>query len=405
MTIPTGRSYLIYRRSRLGEAHLLVESQRLLGIPTWQDVSDLAPEPLEDEIRNVLAEEETANAVVLLTPEVRDSAVIQRLECPLAFARHERADGFFIVFVLAGGLGYEEANSLLRVRFGNQDLDAWNIHHVRRDPLDQSAALDIAHAVLRERLKRIQKTSSPESPLRVSLYTRSKPPFGTDRALALDWSGFFDGRKAEPATWTSRLLPALSRVSLRVRELTPGRNVEFDGLASIPAVIALGREFSLPSGSRACWLQNIPPIATADRWGLHMGRSESNCIGVMTSGKVDAEDIAVLVSVAQDVRPAFDATREALPRFRCLVEVSAAGLGTGPITGGQAVDLAHVTINNIRLARSQFRPSGRVHLFASVPLGLAFMLGQLLNAVGPVQTYEYHPCGLVGRYEPSAALG
>ncbi len=41
MTDATGRSFLSYRRTRLTEARLLVEAQHDLGIPTWQDLSEL----------------------------------------------------------------------------------------------------------------------------------------------------------------------------------------------------------------------------------------------------------------------------------------------------------------------------------------------------------------------------
>lgn len=405
MTAPSGRSYLVYKRCRLKEAQLLVEAQRLVGIPTWQDVSDLAPERTEDEIRAVLADESIANAVVLLTPEVRESPVIQRLECPLAFERHANNDGFFIVFALAGGLRYDEANPLLRPRFGNQDLDIWNVVRAPRDPLDVGGAMEVVRVVLRERLERIRLRARPDMPLRISLYTRSRPPFDPDKALNLDWSGLFEGRTAvSPDAWASRLLPALREMARQVREVMHDREVVFDGLASIPAAIALGHAFCLPTGMKACWLQNMPPSGDMSPWGLHTGRTVSNCRITTARGCVAAEDIAVLVSASQNTRPAFDAAREALPRFRSVVELASPDAGATPLPVGQAIDMAHQTVDCIRRTRDECRASGRVHLFASVPLGLAFMLGQLLNAIGPVQTYEYHPTGLVGRYEEAALL-
>src|SRR6185503_15378624 len=37
----TGRSFLSYRRTRANEARLLIEAQHDIGIPTWQDLSEL----------------------------------------------------------------------------------------------------------------------------------------------------------------------------------------------------------------------------------------------------------------------------------------------------------------------------------------------------------------------------
>ena len=41
----------------------------------------------------------------------------------------------------------------------------------------------------------------------------------------------------------------------------------------------------------------------------------------------------------------------------------------------------------------------------SVPVGLAMLIGQLLNTLGPVQTYEHIQVDAIGVYEPAAVLG
>ena len=72
MTDPTGLSFLSYRRGRAAEAKLLIEAQRDRGIPTWQDVTDLPSSPTEIELRRVLADPATANAILFVTPEVEE---------------------------------------------------------------------------------------------------------------------------------------------------------------------------------------------------------------------------------------------------------------------------------------------------------------------------------------------
>ena len=104
MTIPTGRSFISYRRNRLAEVAELVAAQKERGIPTWQDIEDLRTEPTEAEIRNVLASNETANVLLWLTPDVDQSPMITKVEVPCAVERHKRQDGFFILPVAAGGL-------------------------------------------------------------------------------------------------------------------------------------------------------------------------------------------------------------------------------------------------------------------------------------------------------------
>jgi hypothetical protein len=40
----------------------------------------------------------------------------------------------------------------------------------------------------------------------------------------------------------------------------------------------------------------------------------------------------------------------------------------------------------------------------AVPVGLAMLIGQLLNTFGRVQTYEHIPTDAVGIYRPAALL-
>jgi hypothetical protein len=82
MTDAAGRSFLSYRRTRAGEARLLIEAQHDVGIPTWQDVSELEEGHAESLLREAIADPTTANAVCWLTPEVERSAVITRTELP-----------------------------------------------------------------------------------------------------------------------------------------------------------------------------------------------------------------------------------------------------------------------------------------------------------------------------------
>ena len=103
MTDATGRSFLSYRRTRINEARLLIEAQHEVGIPTWQDLTELEEGHTEEQLRSALADPATANAVVWLTPDVETSTVITRVELPAIVARMEVKDRFFMIPVAAGG--------------------------------------------------------------------------------------------------------------------------------------------------------------------------------------------------------------------------------------------------------------------------------------------------------------
>ena len=74
-------------------------------------------------------------------------------------------------------------------------------------------------------------------------------------------------------------------------------------------------------------------------------------------------------------------------------------------SAGKAVHLARLVVKSARKAREEYRVSGRVHLFIAGPVGLGMLVGQLLNTLGQVQTYEHIPEGAVGHYSPAALLG
>ena len=65
-------------------------------------------------------------------------------------------------------------------------------------------------------------------------------------------------------------------------------------------------------------------------------------------------------------------------------------------TPGQAVDIARKTVEAARGARNEYAVGGQVHLFMAVPAGLAMLIGQLLNTLGPIQTYEHIPSNPIG---------
>jgi hypothetical protein len=73
-------------------------------------------------------------------------------------------------------------------------------------------------------------------------------------------------------------------------------------------------------------------------------------------------------------------------------------------TPGQAVDAVHRTMAAVNDARTQWRGIRRIHFFLAVPTGYAFLLGQLINGLGPVYTYEHDPSDAIGVYRRAAIL-
>jgi hypothetical protein len=404
MTDPTGRSFLSYRRARKDEAALLIAAQHNHGIPTWQDVHNLGPVPTEDEIRRVLADPTTASAVLFITPEVESSLIIRNVEVPKIIQRAETGDGFFIVPLAAGGLDYAKAAELTSNYLSAQNLADWNMHKVPTSTLSPSQAAEIAHRVLIQRQQAIHGYLPAGDSLRVGIFVRRPPAFQLGTALALDWSSRFTEKETTTETWQETLLPALARVVEAIRQHAPGRDVEAFGLPTLPAALAFGCAFLSTSGLRASWRQ-ITPGHPDQLWTLAETRSDSGFKPNIMSRDANARDIAVLVSIADNAEPLFAAYRKNLPPLRALVQVTKPGSYPHVIRSpGEATDVALAVQDGMRTARREYGSIGTVHLFMAAPAGIAVLVGQLLNTLGAVQTYEHLSIDGSGCYKPAAFL-
>jgi hypothetical protein len=403
MTDPTGRSFLSYRRACTDDAKRLIEAQRDVGIPTWQDLRNLENAPAEDAIRSVLKDPSTANALLWLTPEVSGSPVIQKLEIPEILARFRRNDGFFVTPVLARGVKYEEVESLLDPRFAS-GLKDWNLRRLASDlPITSREAAEVAAWVLERRIERIHRSLPPDEPLRIALYTREPAPFQPGKiALSLDWSHRFEGREAHPGAWDEHLLPALRTVALSISAHASGRRLEAGGLPSLSACVALGCAFLATRFPHVAWKQVFR--TTSELWGLHAAPEPSGFTAKIEARDVAARDLAVIVSVTEDAELALAASPD-LPPFRALVRITKPGDPPHRLNSpGEAVDLVNQVITAARAARRTFCDAQCTHLFLAAPAGVALMLGQLANTLGPLQTYEHLPVDIVGRYHPAVRL-
>lgn len=404
MTDPTGRTFVSYRRSRLAEIELLVLALHDHGVPTWQDVTDLDAEPTPEELRRVLRDPHTASAILWITPDVEDSAVIRKIEVPEMIARKKKGDGFFVQPVAAGGLDYGEAADKADRYLGVENLKRWNLEKAEGDPIEAAEAARVAELVLRRRIKEIDRALAPGEPLRISINTRVKAPSAVGMALSLDWIGRFDGRLASPGSWDDRLLPALNTAAATIRELAPGRPVVAEGRCSLPAAMALGAAFIAPAGPELRWLQR--KFGREDQlWSLSESREKARLEIAPVEGDVLSQDVAVLVSINHDVAEALKVSEDQLPNFRGYVCVAGSGGEEADLkTPGQAVDAACRTVEAIKKAKREWRDVRRVHVFMAAPTGFAVMFGQLINGLGPVQTYEHLQEDAIGVYRRAALL-
>jgi hypothetical protein len=215
----------------------------------------------------------------------------------------------------------------------------------------------------------------------------------------------FGGRTIKsPGLWPQFLLPALETIAQVCEEHAPGRRIVAEGLCALPAAIALGSTFLATRRLSLSWRQ-ISPNRPPEFWSLDAKPALSGFEAQISHNNPAGDDLALLVSVASNVEPAFAATRPQLDQLRGLVVVAKPGIYPHDLeTAGQARDVVRVVVEGLRRARDLLQPKGTLHLFLAVPAGLAMMIGQMLNTFGPVQTYEHMPTDAVGVYEPAVLL-
>ena len=329
--------------------------------------------------------------------------MVRKVEAPLILERARQNDGFFVVPVVAGGLDYDQAAKLLDPVFTLEDLKHWNLRKVAGDPIGSEAATDIATRVLRRRIAAIHRHLPAGEPLRIVLHTRKASP-DPKAALVLHWLHRFDGREAKPGAWDDYLLPALETVATVIQEVASGRPTKATGFASIPAVVALGTRFLAPRGLAIGWEQ-YKEGRELQKWSLAARKEASGFQARCEARDLAAENLAVLVSVADHVEPVFAASQGELSCFRAILRFWKTGEPPHDLeNAGQAADLAYSIQREIRSALKNYPDVRCVHLFMAVPVGLAMMVGQLLNNVNAVQTYEMVPSGSGKRYKAAALI-
>ena len=403
MTDASGKSFLSYRSTRANEAALLIAAQHDRGIPTWQDRRDLAETPTGDELRRILADPLTANALLWITPDVESSDIVRKIEVPGILQRVRAEDGFYLVPVCAGGISYAEAGRVVG-QLSIDNLTDWNLRKVSGDPIDPTEATTIAQYLLKRRIQALDKQLDGPAPFVVTLHTRTRPPFKVGTALALDWSERFVGREAPNATWETFLLPALRDVVDAIRRYGNGRRIVASGLPSIPAATAFGVAFLAQAGVEIAWNQYTPG-RSEQLWSIGEPRVQTNFSVKTTERDISSTDLAVLLSVTEDVEPAFVQSASTLPKFRAITRIFPPAPGRFDIpSAGHASDIAAILIEAIRDTRRAYRPLGAIHLFMAVPVGLAMLIGQQLNTFGEVQTYEHISTDGVGMYMAAATL-
>lgn len=397
MTNPRGRVFVSYRRSRSREVGLLSAELNARGVPTWRDVESLRGEPTENAIRESLASPDTSGAILWLTPDVIDSAIVREVEVPLAIARRKRNDGFWTIIVLAGGLTYERVREVIGGALGTTDLSTWNVKKSSHRNVTTAAITDYAAQALEERIHAISTSTDQSSTLTITTDVKGTPAADrTNRDLHINWTDYFFDTVPTAKAWNimARAAQDIGRAS---KAHLPGNgHVILDGTPSLPAATLLGAQFSARDGVPMTWRQRNPNGDMSD-WNIPAdGTSElarQHGWTVQTEYQDSTStDVALSVQINASVASAIGRTTS-LPRtWRATVTIEpppGRSLLDQPVQPGEAASLVLATITALRDVRDSVHHITAIHAFTAAPAGFGALLGSRIATLPPIITYEF----------------
>lgn len=404
MTELTGKMFVSYRRNQADIAEALITSLHEHGIRTWQDISDLRTEPTQAEIRKVLevGNPELAGGIVLVSKDVSESDIISELELPGLHNRWKNEEEFFVVVALCPGIDPDDATDILAESPTLFDFSGWNMTKLGAKADTPAAADDVATAVLTERVRLTHGRLDADQPLDLSLDTYGSPSYASRPTVTIDWSSHFTDGHSVPHLWNQRFFPRLQRIIDLVEESAPGRSLRVRGQAHLPTAFALGRCLRETRGVDVTWLKDS--AGQHEPWNLYADKRESGLESNLHVKDIMDTDLAVLVSVTNEVDSAVGRTKSTLPDFGGVLELSLGDDIGSLLSASEAAHAAYIFRQEVQTALNELSATSKIHLFMAVPAGLAFLFGQQSNAFPQIQTYLLETSNGERTYHPAVLL-
>lgn len=264
----------------------------------------------------------------------------------------------------------------------------------------------ITRDVLLEVIERrgLRATRVEEPPVSLWIHGWGKRAFDRAPTVELDWTAHFDRasrRIPDQETWDRLLLPELVRARDELSARSGGSYIDFRGKLPLTAVLAVGATFSEVGGYK---FRAEQPTRGENYLWRSDAKPSDHYFNVTEQGhEADGKDILVTLAITGDAREDVRVLSEGLPgTLKALVYAEPDnGSGDGAITCNEdAVALAIRAKELIRGSRIKYR-AARTHLVLYAPATFCLFLGQRLNAVGDIVTYERTA---QGGYQPSLTI-
>ncbi|ELZ68559.1 hypothetical protein C457_11161 [Haloferax prahovense DSM 18310] len=403
MTDPTGEVFLSYNHQQKDLAVELDRRLREHGVPVWRDERKIGPDPLESQIESVLQSEEISGAILLLSEDILDSPTILNVEIPQIHARYTNKDTFFTFVLRCPGLSAGKANEILSNIDTINNFSEWFFHALELSEEDSPNFNRVVDKVIQRRLDALVNIGNDSDTIRCSINSYQSPNPTDELWFHADISNHFeDNRLPGEKTWNHRIGETITRLTNRLAEYSEDREIEFMGRTRLPIAFAVGCEFPTTRGIHAKWTQQDPNFNEIT-WDVTVSPSDAELSINSTFKDSSKTDLAIYLSLTDDVRPEVGNTASDLPDFNTEIEIKRTNYDQG-ISPKQGVKIANEFQKTVRDELNTRSNIETIHLFQSSPVGLSFLLGQHTNTLPPIQTYAFNDNHQPRRYEPAILI-
>lgn len=243
---------------------------------------------------------------------------------------------------------------------------------------------------------------APDDPaVRLWVHGWVRHAFEQTPTVELDWTRFFDidvRRVASPEEWRENLLPNLRRAREQIEATPQGKYIDLRGKVPLTAALAIGNAFRAVAGFK--FRVEQPTNTETFLWRSDAPPSGDGLGDPHTEGEA-GDDIVVGLGITGPMLPAVRRLRADLAAAALVYVEPVGGPGqTAVVDAGHASALAASARDLLQWAREQYSAK-RLHLVVYSPAAFAVFLGQRLNALGVVVTYERN---VDGQYQESVSL-
>lgn len=373
------------------EISLLAEELMLRGIIPWVDkyggyfLGDSSPEAARRAIR-----EDCFGLLFYATPKAFDRPFITNVELPEAINMLEK-DANFILAAVPRGMNFRDLSEKSMKTLG-VDLGKYHTQQIKSEDGTEQLSLinqfrSLTALILRQQLY-TQSRKRSEGTFKLQFSTRELLPTDEDDILCIN--AILPEKidtSSDPQTNWGRIATGLQDVKTGIAEYYGRPRLRVHGSKHLTAAYLFGRIFSKPSGFR------IEIRQGNDYWfSDYQDDGTEPLIVRETDGSITSTSLFVEISttgkpVGNAVREWIRHTGELPYRFLSFTPDSRESSGV-PVDNKICVSMARQIRDNIARMIGRF-PIKEIHIFSSIPQGLAVMIGHNLNALPTIQLYEF----------------